>query len=201
MKDEGLMLEDIEASKVESFRVKPPRSKDLQVVVPLVEDNVKGPHTIFRILQHKTKTEILTVLKQFRTAECMFLSQWVQYSDGVIRYLNPEPTTTKEEYELCPNPEQSLISNQVALTDAERTVLVFSIGPHPNDTADTESLCVFRVVAVDSHATVAEAADVTTYTTVLTVMVSPSEDTNPDSPWFMVIWMSSPICWNSFQQR
>ena len=109
-----------------------------------MEDNVTDPHVIFRILHYKTKAEILRVLKQFRTAGCLFLYQWVQYSDGVIRHLKPIPTTTKEEYELLPKPEQSLIANQVALTDTERTVLVFSIGPHPNDVADIETLRVSR---------------------------------------------------------
>ena len=74
-------------------------------------------------------------------------------------------------------PERSLIENQVALTDSDATV--------------TETLRVFLTSSTSTLATTTKAAVETTtasaHSDAHTVMVSPSEDTNLDFPWFMAI--------------
>ena len=77
------------------------------------------------------------------------------------------------------------------LTDDQRAALIFSIGLHPDDTTITEILRVFHTVRVaacaDTPTSVEAAVTVTAHDHVLVVMVSPSEDTNLDFPWFMVV--------------
>jgi hypothetical protein len=63
----------------------------------------------------------------------MFLYPWVQREDGVVRNLNPFPTTTVEQFQKLDFAKQALIENQVSLTDDQVQALVFSIGPHPRD--------------------------------------------------------------------
>jgi hypothetical protein len=53
--------------------------------------------------------------------------------DGVVRYLNPLPTMTVEQFDKLDYDMQALIENQVALTNEQVTALIFSIGPHPDD--------------------------------------------------------------------
>ncbi len=63
------------------------------------------------------------------------LYPWVTCEDGVIRHLNPLPTTTVEQFDNLDYGMKVLIENQVALTDEQVKVLMFSIGPHPQDLA------------------------------------------------------------------